>query len=98
MPGSYVAHDWQDGVVALQNECVDRKVDAATLELLMWLSRGSRTYADAMEVWGSHCPRHTVWEDALAGGLVRVVRGRGPDVGSEVALTPLGQDLVASPT
>src|SRR5919106_6122340 len=44
--------------------------DAATLELLTWISRGSRTYADAMEVWGSHCPRHTVWEDALAACLV----------------------------
>jgi hypothetical protein len=72
--------------------------DAATLELLTWISRGSRTYADAMEVWGSHCPRHTVWEDALAACLVRVVRGRDAGDGSEVALTRLGRDLVSSPT
>lgn len=42
------------------------------LEFLVWLARGPRTYADAMEAWGSHCPRFTVWEDAIAAGLVEV--------------------------
>jgi hypothetical protein len=27
-----------------------------------------------MEAWTSHCPRLTVWEDAIAGGLVEVRR------------------------
>jgi hypothetical protein len=72
--------------------------DAATLELLNVNLTRIPTYADAMEVWGSHCPRHTVWEDALAACLVRVVRGRDAGDGSEVALTRLGRDLVSSPT
>jgi hypothetical protein len=28
-----------------------------------------------MEAWKSSCPRLTVWEDAVADGLVRVQRG-----------------------
>ena len=44
-----------------------------------------------MEVWQSQCPRHPVWEEALAGGLVRVVRVGGRSPRSEVALTPRGR-------
>jgi hypothetical protein len=47
---------------------------APTLELLRWLAERPRTYAETMEAWTSHCPRLTVWEDALAAGLVRVER------------------------
>lgn len=54
------------------------------LELLAWISRRPRTYAESIEVWKSNCPRHPVWDDACADGLVRVAR-------SEVSLTPLGR-------
>jgi len=37
-----------------------------------------------MEAWASHCPRFTVWEDALEARLVRVA-------GAHVQLTPDGQ-------
>jgi hypothetical protein len=62
-----------------------------TLELLSWVSREPRSYPEAIEVWRTHCPRHSVWEDALGDGLIRVVRnGRE----SHVALTPLGRDAL----
>jgi hypothetical protein len=51
-------------------------VDAPTLELLAWVAERPRTYAETMEAWCSHCPRLTVWEDAVLGGLVRVDRSR----------------------
>ena len=59
-------------------------MNADTRELLDWISRGRRSYPEAIEVWQTHCPRHSVWEDALADGLVRVVRNGSV---SEVALT-----------
>jgi hypothetical protein len=59
-----------------------------TLELLSWVSREPRSYPEAIEVWRTHCPRHSAWEDALGDGLIRIVRnGRE----SHVALTALGR-------
>jgi hypothetical protein len=60
------------------------------LEFLAWVASRRRTYAEAMEAWRSNCPRHTVWEDALADGLVRF---EGGDVlrEYEVVLTPRGK-------
>jgi hypothetical protein len=63
------------------------------LEFLTWVASRPRTYAEAMEAWRSNCPRHTVWEDALADGLVRF---EGGDVlrEYEVVLTPRGKAVL----
>jgi hypothetical protein len=45
-----------------------------TRELLAWLSEEPRTYPDAIDVWRTTCPQHSVWEDAVADRLVEVVR------------------------
>ena len=58
-------------------------MDAPMHQLLTWIADTPRTYADTMEAWGSHCPRFTVWEDALEDQLVRVA-------GAEVRLTARG--------
>jgi hypothetical protein len=58
--------------------------EAQTLELVQWIAARSRTYADTIEAWGSHCPRSTIWEDALTDGLVAVER-------SVVVLTSTGR-------
>ena len=49
-----------------------------TIEFLEWISRRPRTYAEAMEAWRTTCPRHSVWEDSAAGGLIEVVDGLFP--------------------
>jgi hypothetical protein len=49
-----------------------------TRDLLHWLARTPRTYVETMEAWRSSCPRLTIWEDALADGLVAVERR--PDI------------------
>jgi hypothetical protein len=41
-------------------------------EFLEWVAFRRRTYADAMNAWQSHCPRFTLWEDALEQGLIEV--------------------------
>jgi hypothetical protein len=65
-------------------------MDAPTRELLTWVSERPRSYRDTMDAWSSHCPRLTVWEDALAAGLVQV-DGRGVQVtpAGRVALSPV---------
>ena len=45
---------------------------ALTLQMLDWIAVRPRTYGEAMEAWRSTCPRLTIWEDALAAGLVAV--------------------------
>jgi hypothetical protein len=66
-------------------------LQAETLELLSWVSREPRGYPDAIEVWHTRCPRHSVWEDAVAAGLIQVVRnGRE----SHVALTARGRSVL----
>ena len=67
--------------------------EAQTRHLLTWLEERPRTYDEALEAWHSHCPRLTVWEDAVLGGLVRVVRG--PD-GQAVELTEAGKTALAA--
>jgi hypothetical protein len=63
----------------------------AILELLTWIADRRRTYAETMESWGSNCPRHPAWDDAVSGGLVQVVRSDG---GAEVTLTERGRAIV----
>ena len=64
-----------------------------TLELLSWISREPRSYPEAIEIWHTHCPRHSVWEDAVGDGLIQVVRdGRE----SHVALTDRGREQLAT--
>jgi len=42
-------------------------------EFLTWVSERPRTYDDAMAAWQSHCPRQTIWEDAMIEGLIQVL-------------------------
>ena len=52
-------------------------VSPSTVQLLSWVGERERTYAETVDVWRSSCPRLMVWEDALADGLVQVVRSNG---------------------
>jgi hypothetical protein len=66
-------------------------VGPLTLEFLAWVSSRHRTYAEAMEVWQTTCPRHTVWEDALIEGFIRV---ESQDHRCEVILTARGRAML----
>ncbi|HXB69847.1 MAG TPA: hypothetical protein VNY05_16460 [Candidatus Acidoferrales bacterium] len=65
-------------------------------ELLMWVSERPRTYEETMQAWRSHCPRHTIWEDACIDGLVEVVDGGGEMTASGVVLTARGRSVLKS--
>ena len=61
--------------------------DASTLELLDWVSTRPRTYSETLEAWKTHCPRLSIWEDALSAGLIAIRRTGG---NSLVVLTAAG--------
>ena len=61
-------------------------------EFLAWVAAQRRTYKETIEAWRSHCPRQTVWEDAILGKLVQVTGNGGRD--PEVRLTAQGKSLL----
>jgi len=62
-----------------------------TMQFLSWVADRPRSYDDAMEAWQSHCPRQTIWEDAIIDGLIEIKRTA---LSHEVVLTPRGKALV----
>jgi hypothetical protein len=71
---------------------------ALTVQLLEWLDATPRTHADVMETWQTACPRLSIWEDAVAEGLVGYA---GPAVvvkaGGRALLGALQQTVAKSP-
>lgn len=63
------------------------------LEFLSWVATRPRTYSEAMEAWQSHCPRQTIWEDAMIGGYVELARAGAPR-DPQITLTPAGRALL----
>ncbi|HEY6022802.1 MAG TPA: hypothetical protein VIV34_01340 [Pseudolabrys sp.] len=45
--------------------------DALVFDLVEWVAREPRTYAEVIDAWRTSCPRLTVWEDAVDRGLVK---------------------------
>ena len=63
------------------------------LEFLTWVADRRRTYDEAMEAWQSHCPRQTIWEDAIIDGLIQIEENESPH-SSEVVLTSRGRAVL----
>lgn len=72
-------------------------VSALTRDFLAWIDREPRSYAETMEAWRTHCPRFTIWEDALADDLVCLERSAGARASeARVVLTPRGRAMLAA--
>ena len=67
----------------------NQRADPLMVEFLAWLSGPTRTYAETMEARRTSCPRHPVWEDAFASGLIQV-----PGGAQTVVLTALGRRVL----
>jgi hypothetical protein len=52
-----------------------------------------RTYGEAMDAWRTSCPRLSIWEDAIAAGLIHI-QPDGPMARAQVTLTPRGQAML----
>ena len=66
-------------------------LDPLILDLVEWVAREPRPYADVMEAWRTSCPRLSIWEDAIGEELVRFEPREGrPMRDARVAITPRG--------
>ena len=72
---------------------MSESVNLLMLEFLDWISTRPRTYAETMDAWQSHCPRQTIWEDAIIEGYIQFKR-EDTLHDPEVALTPRGRALL----
>ena len=63
-------------------------------DLVEWIARQPRSYADVMEAWRTSCPRIPVWEDAVDLGLVTPVYRGG--LGEMIDATPAGLAFLRS--
>ncbi len=71
---------------------VSDPVESLILDLLEWLARRPRSYAEAIDAWRTSCPRLPVWEEATDRRYVEV--HDGVDGTLAVSLTPLGRSLL----
>ena len=62
---------------------------ALTQQFLAWVAQAPRSYADA-EAWRRSCPHLSIWEDAIADGLIRFENAGGMKE-SRLVLTALGR-------
>lgn len=64
------------------------------LDLVEWVARHPRPYAEVLDAWRTSCPRLTVWEDASERGLVTCA----PDTTGTlmVAATEAGRAVIAA--
>jgi hypothetical protein len=63
-------------------------VEPLILDLLEWIGRRSRPYAEVLEVWRTSCPRLPVWEEANNRGFIAHIHEQGKP--ALVAVSPLG--------
>jgi hypothetical protein len=70
-----------------------KKLDPLILDLVEWVAREPRTYAEVMDAWRTSCPRLTVWEDAVDRGFVARERADGAAI--SVVVTPAGRQFLA---
>jgi hypothetical protein len=67
-------------------------LDPLILDLLEWIDREPRSYAEVIEAWRTSCPRLTVWEDCVDRGFAIRQHAAGSDV--SIRLTAAGRDFL----
>jgi hypothetical protein len=45
-------------------------LESLLFDLVEWINKEPRTYAEVMDAWRTSCPRLAVWEEALDRGYV----------------------------
>jgi hypothetical protein len=66
--------------------------DPLVLDLVEWIAREPRLYAEVIETWRTSCPRLTIWEDAVDRGYV--ARESVAGIGVRVAVTAGGEKFL----
>jgi hypothetical protein len=68
-------------------------IEALIADLVEWVAKEPRSYADVMDAWRTSCPRLTVWEDAVDRELVQ---REATAAGVVVKVTDLGRDYLVA--
>ncbi len=71
-------------------------VDTLILDLLEWIGREARPYAEVVDAWGTSCPRLPVWEEANDRGFIS--RHRAPGQGTLVSVSTVGAEHLQQKT
>jgi len=71
---------------------MDDGADPLVLDLVEWIAREPRLYAEVIETWRTSCPRLTIWEDAVDRGYI--VREARAGAGVRVAITASGEKFL----
>lgn len=66
--------------------------DPLVLDLVEWIAREPRLYAEVIEAWRTSCPRLTVWEDAVDRGYL--ARESVAGAGVRVVVTRSGETFL----
>jgi hypothetical protein len=68
---------------------VSDDIEALVVDLVEWVAREPRSYAEVFDTWRTSCPRLPVWEEACDRGLVA---RRSSESGTAiVVVTDVGQ-------
>jgi hypothetical protein len=67
---------------------MSQTTEVLLLDLLEWIAKEERTYAELMSAWRTSCPKLPIWEEAVERGFVH--RQQKND-GVIVILTPAGR-------
>ncbi len=62
------------------------------LDLIEWVGRSPKPYADVMDAWRTSCPQLQIWEDAIDNGFI-VHRFSKPK-GATVSVTEKGLEFL----
>ena len=71
---------------------MDQIIDPLVLDLVEWVAKAPRPYAEVIDAWRTSCPRLTVWEEAVDRKLVMRTTLEGD--GAKVAITASGLRLL----
>jgi hypothetical protein len=71
---------------------MSEETQALVLDLVEFVAKRPRPYAEVMEAWRTSCPRLTIWEDAQDRNLVR--RFRSETGATLVTATADGRQLL----
>jgi hypothetical protein len=66
--------------------------DPLVLDLVEWVAREPRLYAEVIATWRTSCPRLTIWEDAVDRGYV--AREAVAGFGVVVTATDVGEKIL----
>ena len=63
--------------------------ESLVFDLVEWVAKAPRSYAEMLDAWRTSCPRLTVWEDASDRDFV--MRVNVPGQGVFIGVTPAGR-------